>query len=233
VLAAGLWALAGASSLVIGALLSFSGVIRGRRLARLVAFGSGTLVSAVAYDLVEEAVKVSATGLAVGAGFTAGAFVYFFGDELIERMTGDGGRGGLPVLLGAVLDGIPESVVLGLSLVGGTPSVAVLVAIFISNIPESVQASADMRQHGQSIWFIVSVWALVALASAVAAAFGVSVLPKATGDQIAFIDAFAAGAILVLIADELLPAAHAESDKVVGLATAVGFALAALLSFSD
>jgi zinc transporter, ZIP family len=234
VVAAGLWALAGASSLVIGALLSLTGWITGRRLALLIAFGSGTLVSAVAYDLVAEAVKVSATGVSVGAGFALGAFAYFIGDEAIERMPGAEEKGGLAVLLGAVLDGIPESIVLGLSLVGGgTPSIAVLVAIFISNIPESVQASTQMIEKGRSIQFVVGVWSLVALASALAAAIGFGLLSHGSGDQIAFIDAFAAGAILVLLADELLPAAHAESDKVVGLATALGFAIAAFLSFSD
>jgi ZIP family zinc transporter len=237
VVAAALWALVAASSLVIGALLSLTGWITGRRLALLIAFGSGTLVSAVAYDLVEEAVKVSATGVSVGLGFTAGAFAYFFGDEAVQRMPGggEGGQqGGLAVLLGAVLDGIPESIVLGLSLVGGgAPSIAVLAAIFISNIPESVQASTQMRESGRSVGFVLRVWVLVALASAAAAAIGYAAFSNGSGDQIAFIDAFAAGAILVLLADELLPAAHAESDKVVGLATALGFAIAAFLSFND
>lgn len=230
-LAAALWALIGASSLVIGALLSLTGWITGRRLSLLIAFGVGTLVSAVAYDLVEEAVHVSATGGAVAAGFVCGALVYFVGDEAIDRM--GGATSGLSVLLGAVLDGIPESVVLGLSLVGGgAPSIAVLAAIFISNIPESVASSTDMRRGGRSIGWILRVWALVALVSALAAAIGYGLLSKAGGDNIAFIDAFAAGAILVLISDDLLPAAHGDTDKVVGLATAFGFAVAAFLSFN-
>ena len=233
--AAGVWALAGASSLVIGALLSLTGWIQGRRLKLLIAFGCGTLVSAVAYDLVEEAVHVSATGLSVGAGFVCGALAYYAGDEVIDRM-GSGGAesGGASILLGAVLDGIPESIVLGLSLVGGgTPSIAVLTAIFISNIPESVASSTDMRDTGKSVRWTIGVWALVAVVSAAAAAIGYAAFSSAGGDVVAFIDAFAAGAILVLLADDLLPKAHGETDKVVGLATALGFALAALLSFSD
>ena len=240
-IAAGLWALFGASSLIIGALVSLTGSITGRRLNLLIAFGVGTLVSAVAYDLVEEAVHESATGASVAAGFVCGAFAYFIGDEAIDRMGGGGSGGsdaaassGLSVLLGAVLDGIPESIVLGLTLVGGgTPSIAVLAAIFISNIPESVASSTDMRHANRSIGWVVGVWVLVAVVSALAAAIGYGLLSNASGDNIAFIDAFAAGAILVLIADDLLPAAHGEADKVVGLATALGFAVAAFLSFSD
>jgi ZIP family zinc transporter len=140
----------------------------------------------------------------------------------------------LPILLGAVLDGIPESIVLGLSLVGGgSPSTAVLAAIFISNIPESVASSTEMRAGGRSRVWIVGVWAVVAAVSALAAGLGYALLSHATGDHIAFIDAFAAGAILVLLADDLLPKAHGDVDKVAGLATAAGFALAAFLSFSD
>ncbi len=230
--AAGLWALVGASSLVIGALLSLTGWISGLRLKLLIGFGCGTLVSAVAYDLVEEAVHVSATGLSVGGGFIVGALAYFIGDELIERM-GGGQDGGMSILLGAVLDGIPESIVLGLSLVGGgVPSIAVLVAIFISNIPESVASSTAMRARW-SVAQTIGVWGAVAIVSAVAAAIGYGLFSGANGDVIAFIDAFAAGAILVLLADDLLPAAHGDTDKVVGLATAFGFALAAFLSFSD
>jgi ZIP family zinc transporter len=237
VLAAGLWALLAASSLVAGALLSLTGWIQGRSLKLLIAFGAGTLVSAVAYDLVEEAVRVSATGLSVGAGFVTGALAYYAGDELVDRMgggsAGDDG-GGVPILLGAVLDGIPESIVLGLTLVGGgPPSLAIIVAIFVSNVPESVAASTKMRAKGRSAAWIVGIWSIVAIASAAAAAIGFGLLSGASGEHIAFMNAFAAGAILVLLADELLPEAHGESDKVVGLMTALGFALAAFLSFSE
>jgi ZIP family zinc transporter len=236
VVAAGAWALVAASSLVLGALLSLTGWIEGRRLRLLIAFGAGTLVSAVAYDLVEEAVHVSATGWSVGAGFVVGALAFYVGDEIIERLPGAGtdGGGGLPILLGAVLDGIPESIVLGLTLVGGgAPSSAVLVAIFVSNVPESVASSTKMRGAGRSPLWIVGIWAVVAAASAVAAAVGYGLLAGRSGDNIAFMDAFAAGAILVLLADHLLPEAHADRDKVVGVMTAAGFALAAVLSFTD
>jgi ZIP family zinc transporter len=202
----------------------------------LIGFGGGALVSAVAYDLFAEAVRVSATGVSVAAGFVGGALAFYVGDEIIDRMPGAGqpGAGGLPILFGAVLDGIPESIVLGLTLVGGgAPSIAVLVAIFVSNVPESIAASTTMRVAGRSQAWIVGIWTIVALASGVAAAIGYSLLAGKSGENVAFMNAFAAGAILVLLADDLMPQAHAERDKLVGLLTAAGFALAAFLSFSE
>ena len=236
-LTAGFWALVAASSLVVGALLSLTDWVRGRRLRLLIGFGAGALVSAVAYDLFAEAVRVSATGVSVAAGFVGGALVFYVGDEIIDRLPVAGGRpaaGGLAILFGAILNGIPESVVLGLTLVGGgAPSLAVLVAIVVSNVPESIAASTSMRKAGRSQGWIVGIWTIVALASAVAAAVGYSFLPGSSGENVAFMNAFAAGAILVMLADELIPEAHAERDKLVGLMTAAGFALAAFLSFSE
>ncbi|MEX2011756.1 MAG: hypothetical protein WEF51_05930 [Chloroflexota bacterium] len=236
-LAAGLWALLAALSLVVGALVSLTDWVRGRRLRLLIGFGAGALVSAVAYDLFAEAVRVSATGVSVAAGFVGGALVFYVGDEIIDRLPGAGKRpaaGGLAILFGAILNGIPESIVLGLTLVGGgAPSIAVLVAIVVSNLPESIAASTSMREAGRSQGWIVGIWAIVALASAAAAAVGYSLLPGSSGENVAFMNAFAAGAILVMLADDLIPQAHAEKDKLVGLMTAAGFALAAFLSFSE
>ena len=233
---AGLWAFIAASSLILGALIALSGRLKGQPLVLLIGFGCGALISALAYDLIEEAVAVSATGLSVAFGFVAGALTYFVGDLLIERMPGadtSAGGGGLPILLGAVLDGIPESIVLGLTLVGGGgPSVAILVAIFISNVPESVASSTRMLASGRRPGWVLGVWTLVAIASAAAAAIGYGLFANASGDVISFIDAFAAGAILTLLADDLLPAAHAEANRLVGLATSAGFAVAAFLSLS-
>ena len=235
--AAAFWAFLAASSLIVGALIALSGRLKGQPLVLLIGFGCGALISALAYDLIEEAVGVSATGLSVAVGFVAGALTYYVGDEMIERMPGadasDGG-GGLPILLGAVLDGIPELIVLGLTLVGGGgPSAAILVAIFISNVPESVASSTRMLASGRRPAWVIRVWALVAVASAGSAAIGYGLFATAPGDVIAFIDAFAAGAILTLLADDLLPAAHAEANRLVGLATAAGFAVAAFLSLGS
>ena len=146
--AAGFWAFVGASSLILGALIAMSGRLSSFALALLIGFGSGALISAVAYDLIEEAVAVSATGCRSPSGSWPGRVVYFVGDELIERMPGSGGAArscSAPSSTGS-----PKSIVLGLSLVGGAgPSVAVLVAIFISNVPESVASSTGMLKAGR------------------------------------------------------------------------------------
>jgi len=130
---AGAWGLLAASSLVAGAILSFTGWIGGRPLRLVTAFGAGVLISAVAYDLVGEAVIRSATGISVAAGFVFGSLAFYGVTSLVERWS-SGRTEGTGILIGAALDAIPESVVLGVSLLpGGGVSVAVLAAVFISN----------------------------------------------------------------------------------------------------
>jgi ZIP family zinc transporter len=231
-LEAGGWGLFAASSLVLGALLSFTGWIRARPLRLVTAFGSGVLISAVAYDLVEEAVRVSATGVSVAAGFVLGSLVFYVGSELVDRWTA-GRSQGTGILLGAALDGIPESAVLGVSLLaGGGVSLAVLVAVFISNVPEGLSSSTGLTAAGHRRGQILGVWIGVAVVSSLVAAISYAALGQAAGDVIAFIEAFAAGAILTMLADDMIPDAFAEGDKLPGVATAAGFAVAALLSFS-
>ncbi len=232
------WALLGASSLLLGALVAFSVPIPRKVLGFILAFGAGVLISAVAYELVEEAVTVSADSYAVAIGFPLGALVFFLGDVAIDlRLKGSsGGGGGLGIVLGAVLDGIPESVVIGASLLTGeTASVAVIVAVFLSNIPESISASSDLVRGGWSRWKVLLLWVIVVAASTLAAGLGYVALDGASGSWIAAIQAFAAGAILTMLADEMIPEAFENTDhnKTVGLALAFGFALSAALSFAD
>lgn len=230
---AAFWGLVGASSLLLGAVFAFAFRIPDRVLGLVMAFGSGVLISAVAYELVERAVAVSATGVSVALGFAGGALAFFVGDTLIERhLTGTGGWG---ILLGTVLDGLPESVVIGISLLSGEGvSVAVLVAVFLSNVPEAISATADLRGGGVARGRISLLWVAVAAASAVAAGLGYGLLGDASGETIAAIDAFAAGAILTMLADEMIPEGYERSGhrKLVGVVTAFGFGVAALLSFA-
>jgi ZIP family zinc transporter len=231
-LEAGGWGLLAASTLALGALLSFAGWIRARALRVITAFGSGVLISAVAYDLIEEAVRASATGISIAAGFVLGSLVFYGLSTLVERWQ-SGKSQGTGTLLGAALDGIPESAVLGVSLLtGGGVSVAVLVAVFISNVPEGLSSSAGLMAAGRSRGWILGVWTGVAVVSGVVAAVSYALLGHADADVIALIEAFAAGAILTMLADEMIPAAFVEGDKLPGVATAAGFAVAALLSFS-
>ncbi|MGI8929550.1 MAG: ZIP family metal transporter [Candidatus Limnocylindrales bacterium] len=231
-LEAGGWGLFAASSLVLGAILSFTGWIRARPLRLVTAFGAGVLISAVAYDLVEEAVLKSAAGVSVAAGFVLGSLVFYGGSALVERWT-SGRSQGTGILFGAALDGIPESVVLGVSLLaGGGVSLAVLVAVFISNVPEGLASSTGLTTAGHGRGQIMGVWIVVAGVSGVVAAISYAALGQAGPDVIGFIEAFAAGAILTMLADDMIPDAYVEGDKLPGVATAAGFAVAALLSFS-
>jgi ZIP family zinc transporter len=230
------WSLLGASSLLLGALAAFFLPIGRRLLGMIMAFGAGVLISAVAYELVEEAVTTGAGPLPIAAGFALGAVVFYAGDRVIEaRLAGQGGTGGLAIVLGAVLDGIPESVVIGASLLtGDEASIAVIVAVFLSNIPEAIAASTDLARGGWTRGRVLALWAVVVVTSTLAAGLGYVLLQDASGTWIAAIQAFAGGAILTMLADEMLPEAfeYAKRNKSVGLAVAFGFALAASLSFN-
>jgi ZIP family zinc transporter len=234
VLEATLWALVAASSLLLGAVVAFLVPIERRRLGFVMAFGAGVLISAVSYELVADAVELEAEPLWIAGGFVLGAVVFYVGDVLIDRWTPAGGGGGLGIVLGAVLDGIPESVVIGVSLLGGeTTSLAVIVAVFLSNVPESMSASVDLVEGGWARSRVLLMWAVVVLMSGAAAGIGYAALEDSSASVIGGIEAFAAGAILTMLADEMIPEAFesAERHKTVGLALAFGFALSAGLSF--
>jgi zinc transporter, ZIP family len=230
------WALLGASSLLIGAGLAFVAPMSKQVLGFILAFGAGVLISAVAYELVEEAVGFGAAPWVVGGAFALGALVFAGGDFVIEKRLKGGGSqpGGLGIVLGAVLDGIPESVVIGASLINeDSASIAVVVAVFLSNIPEAVAASSDILREGWSRGKVFLMWVIVVAASTIAAGLGYAALKGASADWISAIQAFSAGAILTMLADEMIPEAfdYTDHNKTVGVALAFGFAVSAALSF--
>jgi ZIP family zinc transporter len=243
VTAAFAWGAVAASSLVLGGLLALQVRIGSRLLGTIMGFGAGVLISAVAYELVEEAVSTGGAGIWVAAGLFAGALTFFGGDELIER-SGGGRRksmGGeqqegtaLAIVLGTVLDGIPESVVLGLTLLqGGSISVAMLAAVFISNLPEAVSATSGLAVAGWTRLHVILLWTLVLLVSALASLAGYGLFDSASPDAVAFVLSFAAGAILTMLADTMMPEAFERGGKLVGLATTLGFGLAFAISALD
>ena len=230
VLEAAAWGLLGASSLMIGAVIGLRVAIPDRILGLLLGFGAGTLISALAFELTEEAFRMGGADT-VAAGLGAGALTYYVGDRLIESRGGrSAARGVGPALvLGAVLDGIPETAVIGISLLGGAGvSVPMLAAVFLSNLPESVSAAAEMRNERPGR--VLALWASVTAACAAAAAVGFGALDGASGNLIGFIQAFAGGAVLMTVADAMLPEAQEKGGRAVGLLTVLGFALAYLLS---
>jgi ZIP family zinc transporter len=242
VIEAAFWGGLAASALLIGAVLAFVFEIPKRTQGLVLAFGAGTLIGAVAYELLEEAIDISMRGIDVAIGFGLGAVVFYLGSIRIDALSPKVAEGmeskrdprtsGLALVLGAVLDGIPESIVLGLSLVaGGGISVAVLVAVFVSNLPEGLSASADLNAAGLARQRILGVWALVVVASAVAAAIGYGLLGQMGPHVTVILNSFAAGAILAMLAESMIPEAYEQGGRAVGLMTSLGFAVAAALSF--
>jgi ZIP family zinc transporter len=232
---AAFWGFAGGLALVIGALIALlpSRPIPKRAIAYVMAFGAGVLISAVAFDLTEEAIAIGG-GDATAIGLAAGALTYFAGDRLVRRHSSTGSSDEDPggIVLGALLDGLPESAAIGITLLsGGGVSVSFIVAVFISNLPESISASAEMKSTRSPAW-ILALWLGIAIASAIAAGLGYQLLGNASDEVIAIVKAFAGGAILCMLADTMMPEAFDQSDKSlkVGLVTVLGFALAALLS---
>jgi ZIP family zinc transporter len=230
------WGFLAASTLIVGGAVALRYRVGDRALGLVMAFGSGVLISAVAFELVEEAFDTSHGDGTVGLGLLAGSAVFFAGDTVIDRMGGDDRKDAdgaqaagspLAIVLGIVLDGIPESIVLGLTvLAGGGVSAAFLVAVALSNVPESVAATTGLSRSGWRDRNILGLWTLVSIVSGLAALLGFALFDSASSATIAFVMSFAGGAILTMLADTMMPEAFEKAGKLVGLVTTFGFALA-------
>jgi ZIP family zinc transporter len=227
------WGALAAASLVVGALLAFARTWPDRQIGLVLAFGAGALISAVSFELAEEGVKAGGLGwTAVGLGL--GAMTYFTLDGVIERRYADAGAagdGGVGLALGAFLDGLPEQAVLGIGLASGAGvGVSLLVAIFVSNLPEAIGSARDMQHAGTSRGRVLLLWAGVATCCALATLIGYAAADAATNGPRSLIDGFAAGALIVMLIDSMIPEATRGAGRVAGLATTLGFAVATALS---
>ena len=233
------WGFVAASSLLIGGLLGSFVKIGERTLGLIMSFGAGVLISATAYELVFEAVQLDLLSGFPSLGFFGGAFTFFFFDLLIERV---GGRRkedhnpaaksslAVPLMLGIVLDGIPESVVIGLGVLeSGAVSVSMLVAVFVSNMPEAVAGTVAMRGGGWGALKVFVLWTAIAIVCASASAAGYVLLGNASNHLLAAVQAFAGGAILMMLSNTMIPEAYARAGRWAGVATVLGFALAVYL----
>jgi ZIP family zinc transporter len=241
-LGASLWGLVGGSALVLGAAIAYLVAVPPRIIAAIMAFGSGVLISALSFDLMEEAFE-SGGFAATALGFVAGAAAYTAANILVSRrgghdrkrsrgqQQGAGEGSGLAIAVGALLDGIPESIVIGVSLLAGQGvSVVAFAAVFLSNVPEGLSSAAGMRRAGRGPAFVFGVWGGIALASAVAAGIGYIAFAGVAPAYVAAVNAVAAGAILAMIADTMIPEAFETAHEYAGLVTAAGFLAAFALS---
>lgn len=226
------WGSLAASSLIIGALLALARSWRSGLVGAVLAFGAGALISSVAFELAQEGLRIGSP-VSVAAGIAIGALTFFAADRAVDKIggRGGGGPGGLPLAVGALLDGIPEQAVLGIGIAAGKGvSVALLIAIFVSNLPESIGSASDMRTNGKSRRLVIALWATVSVVCALATLGGYAIADLAGGELKAGIDAFAAGALLVMLVDSMIPEATRKAGNKAGLATVLGFAVAAALS---
>lgn len=243
---AGFWGLVGGSALLFGALIAYAISLPQRLIAAIMAIGSGVLISAVAFDLMDEAYARGGFD-ATAIGFLSGAAVYTIANIIVSRAgakhrkrSGSNAKqsqasaddnSGLAIAVGALLDGIPESVVIGLSLLhGGGVSLVTVAAVFLSNVPEGLSSAAGMKKAGRGPVYIFGVWGGIALASGVAALLGYVALAGASADIVAATTAIAAGAILAMLVDTMIPEATEETHEFAGLIAVAGFLLAFVLT---
>jgi zinc transporter, ZIP family len=241
---AGFWGLVAGSALLGGAAAGVLVAFGKRTIAYIMAFGSGVLISALSFDLMAGAYKRGGFD-STSAGFLGGAVIYSIANWLLSRHGANnrkrsGGQqpsekdqpgSGMAIAIGALLDSIPESMVIGLSLLGGgSVTLVAVIAIFISNIPEGLSSSAGMKNAGRSHAYVFALWTAITLISGLAAVIGYAAFRGLSGDVIAAITALAAGAMLAMLADTMIPEAFDDARNWAGLITVAGFLTAFILT---
>jgi ZIP family zinc transporter len=237
---AAFWGGVAGLALLVGAAIGYYAHVGTRLIATIMAFGAGVLVSALTFDLMDEAYRQGGFDSAI-AGLVTGAVIYVGANALVELRGGKhrkrsgnqqsgSDQAGMAIAIGALIDGIPESVAIGASLVaGGAVSVVTVAAVFLSNIPEGLSSAAGMRKAGRSPLYVFGLWVAVILASTVAAWAGAAVFGHASHEVLAGVLGVAAGGILAMLADTMMPEAYEQGGHWVALFTVIGFACAFLL----
>lgn len=234
-----LWSFLSASSLVVGSIFELIFKPKRKTLGLIMAFGVGVLISAISFELVDEAFSSSHNWLIVIFGLIFGSLVFVALDTIVSK---NGGRNhkklnsksknsnGISILLATILDGIPESIIIGLSLASGVSvSYVMVVAVFLSNLPESIASTSGLKRYWSSekiVWF----WLFIAVISGLFSVIGYAIYSQVGTNARAFILTFSAGALLTMLANSMIPEAYKDSGKFAGIVTTLGFGLAYILS---
>jgi len=242
-----LWGGVAGGAVLLGALAGIYLKVSAGVIGVVMAFGAGVLISAMAFSLTREAFDKGGA-LAVTVGLALGALAFFGGDWILDHhggrdrkrsggqkgahgKAGGGSGGGMALALGALLDGIPESAAIGITLLGGgSIGIPMVAAVFLSNVPEGWSSSAGMRKSGKSTRYILTLWLTVTAAAAISSLLGYVLLGLAPDVVVGGVQAFAAGAIITMLADTMMPEAYERGGPTIGLVTALGFTLSFLLS---
>jgi ZIP family zinc transporter len=241
-LSAGVWGFVSGGALLLGACIGYFVRLPVRLIAAIMAFGAGVLLSAIAFELMDEAFEQAGL-LPTAVGFVAGAVVYIGANRLLARWgahkrksatdqpSEEESGSGAAIAVGALLDGIPESIVIGLSVLGGSGvSAAMVAAVFISNVPEGLSSAAGMKKAGRSVMHVFGLWASIAVICGLSSLAGYAIFGGFSESVIAATTAVAAGAMLAMIADTMIPEAYQVRHDVTGLFVVAGFLVSFALS---
>jgi ZIP family zinc transporter len=240
---AGLWGLLAGSALLIGAIFAYFLKIPQRIVASIMAFGAGVLLSAISLELMEESFNLGGfSNMAVG--FIIGALIFTLVNKLLSiygakhrKRSGEllkeqaSESSSLAIAIGSIIDGIPESIAIGITIIsGGAVSIATVVAIFISNIPEGLSSTAGIRKAGWSFGSIFAMWVIIVIISSIASLAGYAVFSHFPDGVNSITLALAAGGILAMLVDTMIPEAFSETHDMAGLITVLGFVISFMLS---
>jgi len=240
---AGLWGLLAGSALLIGAIFAYFLKIPQRIVASVMAFGAGVLISAISLELMEESFSLGGIDH-MAVGFIVGALIFTLANKLLSlygakhrKRSGDllksetSESSSLAIAVGSVIDGIPESIAIGITIIsGGVVSIATVVAIFISNIPEGLSSTAGIKKAGWSFSSIFAMWSIIVIISGFASLAGYAIFSHFPNGVQSVILALAAGGILAMLVDTMIPEAFSETHDIAGLITVMGFIISFILS---